>query len=701
MNQKKALTAIKTTPRRSSPFMIECTCIMLLVLIFTGYVSQVRAGLVSSSRLEKCTQNGIDPIECNTKLVVALSVEADLKPGAEEIHFIDSAELDESGETVTFEPITMTLGRTLVYYRYPIFYTADYNADPYELTIKGSLTNQCVDSLTIKATCGLQYASNGQVIPYSQGFCCSCGMCSAVKLCSADARAAQACNIVGAYTSAACLRFGETWYSGYSVGNAMTWFEIEVHLSRKGKDGTVEESTLVIGPDKLEAKDAIFGAHAQLIGTFNPPVEPHYFGDKTLFIPSRPYNGPLVAGGAKEYMILPNTMVTPDGTECNKVGVSYYGFNAQGNRCHMEPGSCLQNQLDALRDLDRKREAAGLQPIYLSAAYGEMAVMGFQENENSPVAPHLTYVSPAPPNTLITVTLQADSLSYVVSVSTGEIVYASLNMEEVTALTKDALMLVQIQNTGKILAKYSLSVSECTGGVMPIPGRYVTLGPNEIESLTFNVYMQENQTQEAGCDVALFDAVADELDRVTVTWTVKAIDNNNGTQSGGGSGNTESTKSPGGCERCSVFNVFCSVRHFCIGRLGGFLALVGGIGLMLFLMYFFRSSIFGMMKCCCGCCCASGDKKKKKKKKKSKPEKETDTDSERSLRYTVSEPVECRYYYENGPSTVRYYAHEDVPDAVGSSMRQIERAPDYESVSNSLHEPCGSSIRSLRNPRMG
>ena len=42
-------------------------------------------------------------------------------------------------------------------------------------------------------------------------------------------------------------------------------------------------------------------------------------------------------------MLVDREKVSMDGTECNKIGVSYDAFKAQGNQCGMSEGTCLLN----------------------------------------------------------------------------------------------------------------------------------------------------------------------------------------------------------------------------------------------------------------------------------------------------------------------------------------------------------------------
>lgn len=46
------------------------------------------------------------------------------------------------------------------------------------------------------------------------------------------------------------------------------------------------------------------------------------------------------------WMFISKEGVTLDGSECDKIGVSFEAFQNQANKCGMIIGSCLKNQLE-------------------------------------------------------------------------------------------------------------------------------------------------------------------------------------------------------------------------------------------------------------------------------------------------------------------------------------------------------------------
>ena len=60
------------------------------------------------------------------------------------------------------------------------------------------------------------------------------------------------------------------------------------------------------------------------------------------------------------WMFISKELVTLDGSECDKIGVSYEAFQNQANKCSMIIGSCLKNQLEDFNSDDLQRINEGL-----------------------------------------------------------------------------------------------------------------------------------------------------------------------------------------------------------------------------------------------------------------------------------------------------------------------------------------------------
>ena len=59
------------------------------------------------------------------------------------------------------------------------------------------------------------------------------------------------------------------------------------------------------------------------------------------------------------WMFISKDAVTLDGSECDKIGVSYEAFQNEANKCNMIIGSCLTNQLEDMYASDLLRITQG------------------------------------------------------------------------------------------------------------------------------------------------------------------------------------------------------------------------------------------------------------------------------------------------------------------------------------------------------
>ena len=60
--------------------------------------------------------------------------------------------------------------------------------------------------------------------------------------------------------------------------------------------------------------------------TFTPTKSPADLSSFYLLKPSYPSTNSLVLEGTRAWMLIDKTLFTLDGTECNKIGVSYNAF---------------------------------------------------------------------------------------------------------------------------------------------------------------------------------------------------------------------------------------------------------------------------------------------------------------------------------------------------------------------------------------
>ncbi|KAG5490927.1 hypothetical protein JIQ42_00812 [Leishmania sp. Namibia] len=559
-------------PRRQVLPKTLCSAVLCVSLV-VWLAQPSRAAFVGSSLISYCSDSGDEKIDCTKKMVVTVTVEGKQLPGEESLLFLNSATdmTVNNGTAVQFSPLRITTSRSAVRYRYPLFYVQNYNAKPYEATVKGKLLNQCnADFNAETATCGLAYDAAGKPIPFSQGFCCDCSMCQTLGLCRPDARANTACNIFDKYTTASCLRFGKRWYSGYTIGRYVTWYTVNLTLSRNvsvGSEGASEISMQKVVMQLTPSSDGEtageeWNVMARILGDYAPGDQPLDLTPRMLFAPAIPRNDARVQAGAAEWMLLPTNLVTLDGRECDKVGVSYEAFASQGNMCNLRPGSCLNSQLEDYRTADLQRIAAGKKGQYMATSIGD-----FSLEHDTTASPYISYTTRSPPGTMVSITVSADDLEYTVGLASGKIVSAALNKPTLEAGTTDGAMTVVVRNTATVTGRLVVGTVNCSHGVFPMKAQALSLAAQQQSAITFNVYMQSSYTSEgANCTVVVRNAQEVITDVRVVSWKVASTDFNNGTQGGsaetGGGGSVEESSAVS-CSSCRTLDIRCAVQRWC------------------------------------------------------------------------------------------------------------------------------------------
>ncbi|KAG5466636.1 hypothetical protein LSCM1_00802 [Leishmania martiniquensis] len=571
--QPCCLLCRSSRPRRQALLKGTLCVIVLCVSLLLCLAQSSKAAFVGSSLISYCTNSGDEKINCTKKMVVTVTVDGKQLPGEESLLFISSAsDMTVNGTAVRFSPLRLTTSRSAVRYRYPLFYVQNFNAKPYEATVKGRLLNQCnADFNADTATCGLAHDVAGKPIPFSQGFCCDCSMCQTLGLCRPDARANAACNIFDAYTTASCLRFGERWYSGYTIGGYVTWYTVNVTLSRNvsvNVGGATEVSTQTAVMQLTPSSDGEtageeWSVMARILGDYSPIDQPLDLTPRMLFAPAIPPYDERVQAGAAEWMLLPTNLVTLNGRECDKVGVSYEAFASQGNKCNLRPGSCLNSQLEDYRTADLQRIAAGKKGQYMATSIGD-----FSLERDTTASPYISYATRSPAATMLSITVSADDLEYTVGLASGKIVSATLNRPILEAGTTDGVMTVVVRNTATVTGRLVVGTVSCSDGVFPMKSQTLSLSAQQQAAAAFNVYVQSSYTSEnANCTMVVRNAQEAITDMRVVMWKVSSTDFNNGTQGGsaetGGGGSVEESSAVS-CSTCRTLDIQCAVQRWCL-----------------------------------------------------------------------------------------------------------------------------------------
>ncbi|KAL3287603.1 hypothetical protein HHI36_002073 [Cryptolaemus montrouzieri] len=186
------------------------------------------------------------------------------------------------------------------------------------------------------------------------------------------------------HQSTHCLIFSKLWYTVYKLGKPEIFHELTLEIFEKHEDlmghvlwkDITDGKPLVLGTLKGDDTDLSETVWAGYVGQ-EPPQ--HAFGLDSelhrLLVPepletcqARKY--PELKGGPYEWLVIPNYMISYDGSRCDKVGVGYEAFVKQPDRCNMPRGTCLKNQPKDLWCHDHVLEEKGKTGSYFLKYYG-------------------------------------------------------------------------------------------------------------------------------------------------------------------------------------------------------------------------------------------------------------------------------------------------------------------------------------------
>eukprot|EP00850_Spirogloea_muscicola_P008924 SM000049S16695 [mRNA] locus=s49:93424:102369:+ [translate_table: standard] len=559
-------------------------------------------------------------MDCQNKVVVSITVSNGQTEAAQALETVVSSVQDGNGTSHKLtEPLMITITKSPVYAVYPLTYIQSFNGKPYEEVV---LTKHCDDGNSAsKPTCGWFLNPDGSHIYASQGFCCKCRADSAfdqsiLGTSGGSYRAHLDCSLWsqglflgGIPASAHCLRFSDTWYPTYEIGPATLEFQLQI---------TTAKEVLTLSASSPVALNKDRTVSATLIGDFITYTQLPVLASYYLSVPQ------MVAGSLGNlttsvtgWLILDKSVYTLDGSECNKVGSSFAAFRYEASRCQKQVGSCLANQLAdyakaSITTCNGKpwRVSRGDTPLYALTAMGAVSphIAG---DGNLSIAIVVDQIL----NSLVTLELNADNITYLVNKSPGQIINATL--PDFEAISSSGKMVVLVRNTGGIVADYIVSkvrlmkilftatsvsparhstpiflTSSSVVVLLINKAQEVSILPQTTKTLLFDIKTQDGQEDVRECLVKLYDSTNLLIDTHNVTFHTNATVDMRGSQGGQSDGtrlhNTTSFSShKSSCHNCPlIFNMACLVANHCwvsVGKLVGSLLGVLAVGALVIL----------------------------------------------------------------------------------------------------------------------
>jgi hypothetical protein len=132
---------------------------------------------------------------------------------------------------------------------------------------------------------------------------------------------------------------------------------------------------------------------------------------KYLLIPATAGH-PRTTEGASNYLLVDKTMVSLDGTQCDKIGTAYSAFRNQNRACTTPAGTCLSRQPDDLYKADMQSRAAGVKGRYFASNFGNFDMVALAA---APSVHYFSYIDRQVSNSLLTLTLAADDMQFIIN----------------------------------------------------------------------------------------------------------------------------------------------------------------------------------------------------------------------------------------------------------------------------------------------
>eukprot|EP01004_Peranema_trichophorum_P010257 NODE_902_length_2259_cov_40.073034_g769_i0.p1 GENE.NODE_902_length_2259_cov_40.073034_g769_i0~~NODE_902_length_2259_cov_40.073034_g769_i0.p1 ORF type:complete len:365 (+),score=50.32 NODE_902_length_2259_cov_40.073034_g769_i0:1025-2119(+) len=283
-------------------------------------------------------------------------------------------------------------------------------------------------------------------------------------------------------------------------------------------------------------------------------------------------------------MILDSNMFDFQGTQCDRIGVSFEAFYSQSERCRKMAGSCLKGQIDDYRQSDLNKIASGLVADYIIkfSMYGNLSMYRMTSTQKMiPLSkvdtkqvsskPYLGQIVKQKQATLITLEFVADDIQFITNVANGKIM--SINSSNFESNSKNGKMVVIIWSSGEVPSQFYVGVMDCSLGVVSVAEQQATINPKSIYQFEFDIRVENTKTQMNQCNVTLKNSIFQVIDSKITTFTSTDTIKSQGAQSGTASPiqgdviKVPRVPSSPSCSDCPVYNPLCFLKSLCIKEL--------------------------------------------------------------------------------------------------------------------------------------
>ena len=574
--------------------------ILLTLISLLNITTQI--SILSKSQIEKCPSSST----CKNKIILLLTIQnAELESTDSISTTLTEISQNENSTIKKLQnPIKITISKSKVKAIYPTIYFQDFNYYPKETIIKTDYLS-CEDNInTNKTTCPFVTNNGKERIIYSEGFCCSCPPISFLSSSTKRFGDCNKLNFINGISAAHCLTFDSLYYSAYEIKNYQIEYEIKINIENTTNNQLLYSLILSSNNQNIISDDGKISI--KIIGDFLPTNNlPNDLSSYYLLVPSYPKNDVKVIEGKINWMILEREKFTLDGRECDKIGVSYYAFKTQGNKCDVEKGSCLNNQIYHFYNEDINNIINGKKSKYL-LFYDKEKNYSFY---NDDLGKKFGFVLNGNINTMLSLEIDSDDIKFMINVSKGKIIFYEIKNFE--AMSKDGILLLKIKNIGLEDSQFYISYF-CNDNIINISSDEISIKSNDLIEIKKDVFVINDFEMENSCNVTLKNSIFEIDDFVIIEFnSTEKISNivqgNDESNSGDNIIVINDDININNCNLCNnIFGFRCFLTNFC------WMYLFRATGIIIFSLFFIMIFIKILICCFSSKCCFLFQNKKYK-----------------------------------------------------------------------------------------
>ncbi|MEN8127457.1 MAG: immunoglobulin-like domain-containing protein [Planctomycetota bacterium] len=482
---------------------VQAVCSMFIAAVLFGVcLSTAQATRVSTAVIEDCLINE-SGFNCDEKTCISADVSYGIQT---QLEVVQITTIQVGGEPVEVEETTeIEIEKSIPTLYYPLRFLHTVAYYPHEEVIR---TPHPISG------CDCQCAD-----PNFQGFCSTRSPFDLENLCASwrgEELIGQPATTAVPYATAHCLHMGEVYFHGYEICGPTEYYEIAANL-QKGSD-TLNFVLSPADPFYGINQASGFKVKAELLGNQEKYKGVPELSNYILYIPALPEAHPYVQDYQNNMLILPREELSKDGSEPDKVGISYDAFRKLGGNASVsEAGDGLHNQLFQKHSADLQKLIMNPDAETEYLVHGKRKFkesMGFQAG----MAKVLQYKVPEINYSQVALTLPDVTTVKVINTESLGIIMDA-DVQAFTSMTDEGTLVVEIANWGDLKTDYVVTVTQANMNIIKaIPAQSRILDSYEQATLTFDIHTAYNIDTINECAVRLKSPTGRLYDEVSVKF---------------------------------------------------------------------------------------------------------------------------------------------------------------------------------------